>query len=562
MNDRLIEAIYPLTPQQQGMLFETLFAPESGIFIEQEVYTWQFPIDSKIFRRAWQRIVDRHAILRTAFVWKEQDTPLQVVFRRVDIHFDEEDWRELPMVEQQQRLERYLAGTRRQGFDVARPPLMRLALFRLRDNTYQFVWSQHHILMDGWCRPLIFKEFETLYRAFYLGQEPSLEEPRPYRDYINWLNQQDLSAAESFWRERLRGFAQPTPLGRLEASISASQKVEKYGMLEGRLSAQETEALQNLSRKQRVTFNTLLQGIWTLLLCRYSGENDVLFGTTVSGRPVSLPNASTIIGLFINTLPFRVHIQPEANLWVWLKELQNQHLECREYEYCSTGQIHQWSQLPGALPLYESLLVFENYPGGTQPVQPAARNDVSRWQGVGAHTSYALTILAGIAGEFFLRFVFDGRRLEQDDTARIRGHFLTLLRSVVARPQQRLETLLAQIDDKQIPRFYPSGQVSEQGEEKPFVAPRTPTQILVATIWKELLKVEQVGLHANFFELGGHSLLAMQLVSRIRETFKIEFPLRHLFEAPTLEALALVIEEILIEEIEAIDDAEAARLAQ
>lgn len=558
MKNKKIEAIYPLSPQQQGMLFETLFAVESGIFIEQDVYTWQFPIDSSIFRQAWQRIVDRNAILRTAFVWKEQEAPLQVVLRQVEIPFEEADWRDLPPAEQQGRLERYLAEVRRQGFDVAKPPLMRLALFRLRDNLYQFVWSQHHILMDGWCRPLIFKEFETFYRSLYFGQEPRLEEPRPYRDYIHWLQQQDLSAAETFWREQLRGFARPTPVGRQAAP--ARQAGERYGRLEGRLSAAETEALQRLARQHRMTFNTLLLGAWALLLSRYSGEEEVIFGTTVSGRPVSLPGVESIIGLFINTLPFRVIVDPEASLWAWLEGLQVQHLECREYEYCSTGQIHQWSQLPGSVPLYESLLVFENYPGGVPPAQPSGRDAAAQWQGIGAHTNYALTILAALGGELLLFFVYDGRRLEREGAATIRDHFLSLLRLIAGDPQQRLQALLAQVDEGQIPLFHSLAR-GREGEQA-YVAPRTPTEELLAGIWKDLLKVEQVGVHDNFFELGGHSLLAMQFVSRIRETFQIDFPLRHLFEAPTLEDLALVIEEILIAEIEALDDADAGRLAQ
>jgi acyl carrier protein len=561
MNSKPVEAIYSLSPQQKGMLFETLFGGESGIFIEQEVSTWKGPVNVMAFQRAWQQIVDRHSVLRTAFVWKEQDEPLQVVLRQVRLLIEEGDWRNLPPAEQQARLAGHLAEVRRRGFDLTQPPLMRLALFRLKDTLYQFAWSQHHILMDGWCRPLILKEFESLYRSYSLGQEPQLEPPHPYREYIAWLAQKELAAAENFWREKLRGVTSPTPLGRVAEDARPAGQTERYESLEGRLGAAETQKLNGLARQHRLTLNTLIQGAWALLLSRYSGEEEVVFGTTVSGRPASLPGAETMIGLFINTLPFRLTVHPATGLWPWLQELQAQHLECREYEYCSTGQIHQWSELPGAFPLYESLLVFQNYPSGSPPPGgPVQPGDASEWQGIGSHTSYTLTVLAAAREELHLRFVYDNRRLEREGVIRIQAQLLSLLRSIAEAPEQRLERLLAQIPEGDIPRFYPARQFG--GEERQFVTPRSPAEELLAEIWRELLGVDRISVQDNFFALGGHSLLAMQLISRIRDTFEIEFPFRYLFEAPKLEDLALVIEEILISEIEALSDDEVRRLAQ
>lgn len=561
MNSKPVEAIYPLSPQQKGMLFETLFREESGIFIEQEVSTWRGLVNVPAFQRTWQEIVDRHSVLRTAFVWKEQDEPLQVVLRQVKLVVEEGDWRNLPPAEQQARLEHYLTEVRRRGFDLTQPPFMRLALFQLKETLYQFVWSQHHILMDGWCRPLILKEFESLYRAYSLNQEPQLETPHPYREYIAWLAQKDLGAAETFWRERLRGVTRPTPLGRVEENARPANQTEWYESLEGGLSADETQRLNRLARQHRLTFNTLLQGVWALLLSRYSGEEEVVFGTTVSGRPASLPGAETMIGLFINTLPFRITVRPSARLWAWLQELQAQHLECREYEYCSTGQIHQWSQFPGSFPLYESLLVFQNYPSGSPlSEQPAKPGDSPEWQGIGSHTSYALTILAAARDELRLRFVYDNRRFKREGVTHVQAHLLSLLRSIAEVHELHLERLLAQVPEGEIPQFFPAEQF--EGEERQYIAPRSPAEELLAEIWRELLGVDKISVNDNFFALGGHSLLAMQLISRIRDTFVIEFPFRYLFEAPKLEDLALVIEEILITEIEALSDDEVKRLAQ
>lgn len=562
MNSRAVEAIYGLSPQQQGMLFETLLAPQSGIFVEQEVFAWSGALERDAFRRAWQQILDRHSILRTAFVWRDQDEPLQVVLKQVEVPLHYEDWRELAPSEQQRRLEQYLAEIQGQGFELTKAPLLRLALFQTGDTVYQFVSSQHHILMDGWCRPLILKEFGTLYRAFCQGYEPQLEPSRPYRDYIVWLGKQDLSKAESFWRQALHGFEGPTRLGRDEMPRPAPEPVERYGTVESCLSPDTTTALQALVRQHHLTFNTLVQGLWSLLLSRYSGERTVVFGTTVSGRPADLADAESMIGLFINTLPFRVAVQPQARLWSWLGEIQFQHLQLREYEYCSNGQIHEWSSVPGSLPLYESLLVFENYPAeAVASAAEGAQSGLPLARGSSAYTNHALTILATVGRELLLHLVHDWRRLNGTEVARIGKHFIDLCESIVANPDQELDSLLAQIPEPEIPTFLPLHRFRHT-EGRQLVAPRSPTEELLVDIWQRVLQLERVGVCDNFFEIGGHSLLAMQLASRIRDTFDIDFPLRLLFETPTIEGLALVIEDMIIAELESLSEEEALALVQ
>ncbi len=213
MSKKSYEAIYPLSPSQQGMLFETLVARESGIHIEQIIFDLEGRLDFAAFERAWQEVVNRHPVLRTVFVWQEQEEPLQVVLEQVKVPFARHDWRGLAPSEQQQRLDAYLQEDGRRGFEVSKPPLMRVALFQTGETDYRLVWSYHHILMDGWCRPIVFHELLAFYQAHSQGRPLRLEPTRPYKDYIAWLKQQDLARAEAFWRRGLRGFTRPTPLG-------------------------------------------------------------------------------------------------------------------------------------------------------------------------------------------------------------------------------------------------------------------------------------------------------------------------------------------------------------
>lgn len=229
---------------------------------------------------------------------------------------------------------------------------MRLTFIQVDKNTYYFVWSHHHLLLDGWSTPLLIQEVFAVYAALCKGSQISLERRRPYRDYIVWLQQQNLAEVESFWRQKLKDFTAPTPLI-LDRNLGGGG--ESYEELEINLSTSTTAALQALARQHQLTLNTLIQGAWALLLSRYSGEEDIVFGTTVSGRPPTLAGSDSMIGLFINTLPARVFVDAENALIPWLQQLQAQQAEARQYEYSPLVEIHGCSEVPRSLPLFESI---------------------------------------------------------------------------------------------------------------------------------------------------------------------------------------------------------------
>ncbi len=545
MNKKNIETIYPLSASQQGMLFETLYAPESGIHIEQLTGVFQGNLDISAFERAWQQVIDRHSVLRTCFIWKEQDEPLQVVLRQVKVPLEQIDWRQLSSTEQQEQLEAFLQAERHLGINLSKAPLIRLALIHLGEENYQFICSHHHILMDGWSVSSIFQEFFAFYEAFCRGQNLHLEKPHPYRDYIAWLKKQDLSKAEAFWRKTLRGFTKPTPLGKTVESGNVSHPEQLYGEQKVYLPAPATATLQSLARQYRLTLNTLIQGVWALLLSRYSNEVDVVFGITVSGRQSDLEGVESMTGLFINSLPIRVKVSPRASFWFWLKDIQSYNVELQQYEYSPTGQIHQWSELAAALPFYESLLVFENFPDISRQQSSDLSINISQTRFKGAQTKYALTLLVVPASELRIDIIYDKRRFDSADITWIQEHFLTLLKSIVADPNQQLATLLDKIPVSQIPKIRLLPKHDPLNCDHAFVAPRNPVEEVLTGIWKQILGVDQVGVDNNFFELGGHSLLATQVMSRVRDAFQLELPLRHLFESPTIAGLAKQIETVM-----------------
>jgi amino acid adenylation domain-containing protein len=442
-----IADIYELSPVQQGMLFHALYDPEAGVYCRQLSCALCGSLDPAVLERAWQQVVERHSILRTSFHWEDLEKPLQVVHRSAHLRLEQHDWRLIDPAEQEARLDSYLREEQTWGFDLSQAPLMRLVLIRRSEDAYQFIWSHHQLLLDGWSGSLLLQEVSSRYEALCHGEELPWQQSWPYGDYIEWLQQQDLSGAEAFWREALQGFNTPTPLVAGRAVGSLRGQKETYGDQGLRLSRTTTAALQTLARQHQLTLNTLVQGAWALLLGRYSGEDDVLFGVTSAGRPASLAGVESMVGLFINSLPLRVRLRPEAPLLPWLKALQAQQFEMREYEHCPLVEIQGWSEVPRGAPLFESILVFQNYPVGRSSGMWGQQSEAKR-QGLKIQdvrsterTIYPLTVIVVPGPELSLLVSYDSYRFDPPAIRRMLGHLQTLLEGMAADPLQRLSCL-------------------------------------------------------------------------------------------------------------------------
>lgn len=433
--------VYPLSPMQQGMLFHTLYSPHSGVYVEQLHCTLGGKLQVREFARAWQRAIERHPALRTAIVWEGLPKPVQIVRRVVKLPWTEEDWRGFAAGEQRERFSAFLRVDRARGFELNRAPLMRFTLVRLTDDAYRFLWSYHHMVIDGWSEALLLREVFVHYEAFRQGQESALPQCRPYRDYIAWLQQQDLSAAESFWRETLEGFAAPNPLPIDDRATGPIETHQQNAEQQEVLPAEATSALQVLARRHHLTVNTVVQGAWALLLARYSDAADVVFGTVVGGRPASLVGSESMIGLFVNTLPVRVQLPAEESVETWLEKLQARQVSLREFEYSPLIQVQEWSEIERGTPLFESLLVFENYPIDSSLLERSGSLEVRDFVRESGITNYPLTIVVIPRDELVLRATYDARRLQAGTITRLLEHLQMLLKEMTAKADQKLSAL-------------------------------------------------------------------------------------------------------------------------
>ena len=427
-----VEDIYPLSPMQDGMLFHTLADDSSGLYINQ-ISLPVHGLDTERFARAWTSVIEREDILRTSFHWQDGlSAPVQIVHRHVELPLQVEDWRGQDISEQAinaRATADYLAG-----FDLSRAPLQRVLLLRLEDDRYQMIWTCHHILMDGWSSSRLFGEVLQFYAH---GQVPSRN--GRYREFIEWLQRQDQGALERFWRSRLDVLEQATSLNQAMFPRHV-EALPGHEALYSRWDVAQTARLQQACRALQITPNTLIQGAWLLLLQRFTGQDTVVFGATVAGRPAGLVNADNILGLFINTLPVIQTLDPEQPLDQWLQQLQAYNLDLREHSHAPLADIQRWSGL-GGQGLFDSIIVFENYPiderlGDQQDTGlsfgESRNHDVTNFP-----MDLAVNLGETLSIEYlFLRNAFSGEAVE-----RIRRTMEDTLEAMIHAPQARLGNL-------------------------------------------------------------------------------------------------------------------------
>ena len=435
-----IEDIYPLSPVQEGILFHTLELPGSGVYVNQFCLELEGELDEEALRLAWDHVVRRHAVLRTSIVYDRVAEPVQVVKRTAKLYWDRQDWRGQSEARQIERMRSYLKADRLRGFEMHRAPLMRLALIQTAADHFQLVWSHHHLMLDGWSIPIVLSEVIRLYEHHCGVNHVELLPRRPYSDYIAWLQRQDLTHAEAFWRGMLKGFCAATPLQVDGFRKANGLTAKQFDQRSTRLTRELSETLDHFARSHRLTLNTLIQGAWGLLLSRYSGQSDVVFGATSAGRPTDLPGAESMVGLFINTLPVRLQLHRSDKVLDLLLQLQQQQIDVRRYEYTPLTQIQSWSEVSGGQPLFRNILVFENYPVD-EGVRSSAGKLRVRHSRSEESTHYPLTAVAAPGSQLVLQLWFDLEFFEGKTVERMMRHWERLLEQMAAEPGRRISEL-------------------------------------------------------------------------------------------------------------------------
>ncbi|WP_339452278.1 non-ribosomal peptide synthetase [Pseudomonas sp. JAI120] len=431
-----IEDVYPLTPMQEGLLLHTLLEPGTGLYYMQDRYRINSSLDPERFAQAWQAVIARHEALRASFCWNVGEDMLQVIHKPGSTPIEYLDWSANPESEQEPRLQALLKAEREAGFDLLNQAPFHLRLIRVGEARYWFMMSNHHILIDAWCRSLLMNDFFDIYMALGEGREAQLATPPRYRDYIAWLQRQNLAEARQWWQQNLQGFERTTPIPS-DRPFLREHAGHSGGMVVGdcytRLDARDGAQLRELAQAHQLTVNTFAQAAWALVLRRLSGDRDVLFGVTVAGRPVEMPEMQRTVGLFINSIALRVKLPEDdqrCSVRQWLSALLDSNMQLREYEYLPLVTIQEHSELPKGQPLFDSLFVFENAPVEVSVLDRAhslnATSDSGR-----THTNFPLTAVCYPGDDLGLHLSYDQRYFDETTVQGMLGEFKRLLLALV-----------------------------------------------------------------------------------------------------------------------------------
>ena len=425
-----IEGLYRLSGLQQGMLFHSLY-DDLGSYIEQ--FSCDLVgVNVEALVASWSAVISRHSILRSAFYYDSFSVPVQCVFRESELPLEELDYRGMDEATQKAALDAYEASDRARGFDFKSAPLMRLVLIRLGEERYRMLWTFHHILFDGWSMQVLIEEFLRTYELLISGQRPAIVPEDRYEDYIRYLERRDKEAEEQYWRNYLKDISQGTLMPFIRNGSERTKGGEEYGSLLLKLDEATTARIQRYAQSHRLTVNTLMQGVWALLLHKYTGNREVLYGVVVSGRPDELPEVERRVGMYINTVLLKAEFGEDQATVDWLQGLQADQVSSRQYQYTALQDVQRWTGIKGDM--FDSLLIFENYPVSKVIRSKSWLLQVEKVE-VTEQTNYPLTVTIASSEELMISFGYNTDLLEQAYVEIIRDQF---------------EQVLLQITDRQV----------------------------------------------------------------------------------------------------------------
>ncbi len=525
--DETIEEIHPLNTLQKGILFHTLTSNHDQGFLNIQC-TIDGEIDIKTFETAWNMVSKRHEVLRTTVHWNNLENPILCVNSNSKLNLETSDWTSLNQEKQQHLLYNLKAENTSKSLNFQSYPLSNIHLVKIKPGSQYLIWSCHHLLLDGWSTSIILKDFFHTYDALKNNIGITLPNVPSYKSYLNWQKQIPIAEGKLFWQSVFKGFERPFLFN------SEQLKIETLKETNSKLSKDVSNSANNLAKTYRTTLNTLFQGIWGLIISRYSGKEDIIFGNTVSGRSGDFPNMNLMSGMFANVLPLRSVIDKNIMFDKWLASIQSEQLEARKYESFTTTEILEWIEVNESN-LFDSLFIFENYPWEDIDLDTLK---IHSSEG-GITTTYPITITISKDDDIGIHIISESDIIDPKTIEWIIEQFKGIITYLGSTPSINVSQILSNMGEPPIP--YLEKKRKDPEKIKPIVAPTNATELELLKIWEELLRINTISTKDNFFEIGGKSLLAIKMFSLIEKRLKIRIPPIVLLEHQSITALSAYI---------------------
>ncbi|MFS4481478.1 amino acid adenylation domain-containing protein [Hyunsoonleella sp. 2307UL5-6] len=526
-NTNGIEDIFPVSTMQQSILFHHLTSKYDQGFLNVKC-TIDGNLDIVVFEKAWHLVVKRHEVLRTSIHWKNLETPIQLIQTETTVNLEVLDWSSYTRLKQENELQVLKQSNREKGINFQQAPLSQMRLIKTKNTSHYFVWSCHHLLLDGWSTSIIIKDLFIVYENLLNNTTPKLPIVPNKKSYLNWLKKTDTEAAKDFWRASFKNFNNPFLFNKKQYDVDT---IETNAL---KLSENITSMTNGLAKSYQVTPNTLFQGIWALILSKYSNRQDITFGNTVSGRSGNFPNINLISGMFANVLPFRTVLQKDSSIKNWLKHIQQNQLESRKYEQFSISEISEWLDYDKTS-LLDNLFIFENYPWDDIEVGNIKVHSSES----GITTTYPLTIIIKTDEEIGIYLKSDATLFSSEINNWILNRFEEVIVLLNTNFDSDIDNVLANITP--IPKQIISTNndtTDKIVKNTKIIAPKNKTELELLKIWESLLNKTAISTTDSFFKIGGKSLLAIKMFSLIEKKLKLKIPPITLLEHSTITSLS------------------------
>lgn len=523
-----VTAILPLSEMQEGMLIHHLHSQldEGFLHIEFEI---KGELDQTAFIAAWKKVIARHDILRTTVHWDKMEKPLQVIHAAKEAEWNFSDWSKDTASEQRKKIDTLKQENRRLGINFSKNPLNNFHLITLDKQRHYFIWPCHHLILDGWSGSNIIRDVLTYYDGICNNESIQLEPLPSLKSYYAWIKKKDAAATHQFWADYFNGFSKVHLLSSAGAGLEHKGKIiEKV-----QLTVQETGNLNNFAKQNKITLNTLIQGAWTLLLGVYFNSDDIVFGTTISGRSNDFPNIDKLAGVFTNILPIRGKIEESSSVKEWLGNFQTRQLNGLKYGHVNQNEISSMLNKTAGSVLFDNLLIFENYP--SKKIKSGAI-EVEGFKS-GITSNYPLSLLVLPRTEMVFRFIFQEGQLLPYTRKWLKKNWKTILKALI----NSEEATIKEVTNSLIPPDFTLLEKEESKKEQiktKTISPRNDVESKLLSIWEMLLGQKNISVEDNYFEIGGKSLMAVKMVNLIESEFKVKLPITVLLFNPTIASLA------------------------
>ncbi len=522
-----IEAIFPLSSIQLALLFHHIAAKEDQGFLNVQC-TIDGLLNIPMLKKAWNLAIERHAVLRTSVHWKNIKNPVQIVRPSGVMQWHILDWSGDNLNEQNEKLNQLKIDNKKAGVDFNKNPLSKIHIIKVNSKSNYLVWSCHHLLLDGWSGSIILKDVFSYYDGLINNKKIELETIPAFKSYLNYLKRSSPSEANLYWNRIFKGLKKPVLINKSKSAISTLDRTE--------LELDIVNKVKDLTKSFQITPNTLFQGIWSLIISRYTNSKDIIFGNTVSGRSNDFPNIELMAGMFANVLPIRSTIDNSA-VKDWMKNMQKNQIESRKYEHYAVAEIAEIIK-SSSIALFDSLFIFENYPW--ENIKSGDLRVHSSNSGI--TTTYPLTLVVKMQDSIKIDLLSEASIFNKEIITWILNRFEEIIDIIAKNSTISIDALFEKITPiKHYDNIITPKTIVEKNGTHPIKMPKTKTESELLKIWKDLLNKNNIGTSDNFFEIGGNSILSVQIISKARK-LGLNISPNDLFENQSIVELANFIE--------------------